>query len=107
MLAAIRCRALMPALFLCIAAGSDARGQEPAKKKLAVEDLYLLESASSPALFPKEEKLVYERVWIDAKTKQERHALWLITGKRENRKPLEKGEPDSRSPVVSPDGQWI
>jgi dipeptidyl aminopeptidase/acylaminoacyl peptidase len=82
--------------------------QEPAKKKpLAVEDLYLMESVRSPALFPKEEKLVYERVWIDAKTKQERHSLWLVTDKRENRKPLEEGELDGRAPVVSPDGEWI
>ena len=78
-----------------------------AKKPLAVEDLYLMESVKTPTLFPKEEKLVYERVWIDAKTKHERHALWLVTGKRENRKPLEADEPDGRSPVVSPDGQWI
>src|SRR5437667_7781904 len=77
------------------------------KKPLAIEDLYLMESAKSPALFPKEEKLIYERVWIDAKTKVERHSLWLVTDKRENRKPLEEGEPDGRSPVVSPDGQWI
>ena len=85
-----------------------ASAQEPAKKKpLAVEDLYLMESVKSPTLFPKEEKLVYERVWIDPKTKQERHSLWLVTDKRENRKPLEEGEPDGRSPVVSPDGEWI
>jgi acylaminoacyl-peptidase len=79
----------------------------PKKKPLAVEDLYLMESVKSPALFPKEEKLVYERVWIDAETKEERHSLWLVTDKRENRKPLEKNEPDGRSPVVSPDGTWI
>jgi len=77
------------------------------KKPLAIEDLYLMESVKSPALFPKEEKLVYERVWIDAKTKTERHALWMVTEKRENRKPLEKNEPDGRAPVISPDGQWI
>lgn len=77
------------------------------KKPLAIEDLYLMESVKSPALFPKEEKLIYERVWIDAKTKEERHSLWIVEGKRENRKPLEKGEPDGRSPVVSPDGEWI
>ena len=77
------------------------------KKPLAVEDLYLMESVRSPTLFPKEEKLVYERVWIDPKTKEERHSLWIVDGKRENRKPLEDGEPDGRSPVVSPDGHWI
>ncbi|HZZ79130.1 MAG TPA: S9 family peptidase [Gemmataceae bacterium] len=85
---------------------SSASAQEK-KKLLRIEDLYLMESVKSPTLFPKEEKLVYERVWIDAKTKEERHALWLVTGKRENRKPLEEGEPDGRSPVVSPDGEWI
>src|SRR5262249_32577616 len=72
-----------------------------------VEDLYLMESVKSPALFPKEEKLVYERVWIDKTTKKERHSLWLVEGKRENKKSLEMDEPDGRSPVVSPDGEWI
>src|SRR4029077_18003684 len=90
-------------LSMSLLLGFSSSAQEK-KKPLAVEDLYLMESVKSPALFPKEEKLVYERVWIDAKTKQERHALWLVTDKRENRQPLEKGEPDGRSPGVSPDG---
>ena len=95
-------------LFSLLLGASALNAQEVAKKKpLAVEDLYFLESIRSPALFPKEEKLVYERVWIDPKTKEERHSLWLVTDKRENRKPLEKDEPDGRSPFVSPDGQWI
>src|SRR5262249_25569018 len=76
---------LLCAGFISINAG---RAKEKAKP-LAVEDLYLMESVKSPTLFPKEEKLVYERVWIDAKTKEERHSLWLVTEKRENRKPLE------------------
>jgi dipeptidyl aminopeptidase/acylaminoacyl peptidase len=94
---------------MCLAAlATRLDAQEPAKKKpLAIEDLYLMESVKSPALFPKEEKLVYECVWIDAKTKTERHALWMVEGKRENRKPLEKDEPDGRSPIVSPDGAWV
>ena len=83
----------------------------PKKKPLAVEDLYLLESVGARALLPKtkeeKDRLVYERVWIDPRTKQERHALWLVTENRQNRKPLEEGEPDGRAPVVSPDGQWI
>src|SRR5947209_5155997 len=94
-------------LSMWLLLGLSAAHAQDKKKPLAIEDLYLMESVKSPALFPKEEKLVYERVWIDAQTKQERHSLWLVTGKRENRKPLEKDEPDGRSPVVSPDGQWI
>jgi len=37
----------------------------------------------------------------------DRHALWLLSETRGTRKPLEEGEPDGRSPVISPDGQWI
>jgi dipeptidyl aminopeptidase/acylaminoacyl peptidase len=99
---AVRCCVVI----VCCSFACTIHAQEK-KKPLAVEDLYLMESVKSPTLFPKEEKLVYERVWIDAKTKQERHSLWLVAGKRENRKPLEEGEPDGRSPVVSPDGEWI
>src|SRR5882724_9730496 len=96
----------LPCIVMSLLLGLTASAQEK-KKPLAIEDLYLMESVKSPTLFPQEQKLVYERVWIDAKTKQERHALWLVEGKSENRKPLEKGEPDGRSPVVSPDGEWI
>jgi dipeptidyl aminopeptidase/acylaminoacyl peptidase len=99
---------LFAVTLLSALSGPAALAQDaPKKKPLSVEDLYLLESVRSPMLFPKEEKLVYERVWIDAKTKRERHALWMVTKERENRKPLEAGEPDGRSPVISPDGQWI
>ncbi len=97
--------------FVCLSMwlllGLSAANAQEKKKPLAVEDLYLMESVRSPTLFPREEKLVYERVWIDAKTKEERHALWLVTEKRENRLPLEQGVPDGRAPVVSPDGEWI
>lgn len=103
-------------LVIWLLTGFSALAQEK-RRPLAVEDLYLMESVRSPAMFPsvgapalfpkEEEKLVYERVWIDAKTKAERHSLWLVTGKRDNRKPLEKDEPDGRSPVVSADGEWI
>lgn len=92
-------------LVVCVSV-SWANAQEK-KKPLAIEDLYLMENVRSPVLFPKGDKLVYERVWIDPKTKEERHSLWLVEGKRENRKPLEEGELDGRSPVVSPDGEWI
>jgi dipeptidyl aminopeptidase/acylaminoacyl peptidase len=102
-MAAFRCLVVLAISLVAVTANA----QEAKKKPLAVEDLYLMESVRSPVLFPKEQKLIYERVWIDAKTKTERHSLWLVTGKRENRKPLEKDEPDGRNPAVSPDGEWI
>ena len=77
------------------------------KKPLAIEDLYRLESFRSPARFPNESKIVCERTWIDAKTKTERHTLWVVTKSREKGKPLEAGEPDGRSSMISPDGKWI
>jgi dipeptidyl aminopeptidase/acylaminoacyl peptidase len=101
--AAVLTLTLLLALTPVLTHGAD----ETKKKPLAVDDLYLLESVHSPTLFPKEDKLVYEHAWIDAKTKQERHSLRLVSDDREKRKPLEQGEPDGRAPVVSPDEQWI
>ena len=77
------------------------------KTPMTVDDLYRLEGPRWPAVFPGGKKVVYARTWIDAKTKQERNALWVAEGSRDNVRPLEEGEPDARAPVVSPDGKWI
>jgi hypothetical protein len=94
-------------MWLFLGLGVTCAQEATPKKPLKVEDLYLLEDFRSPVLFPNEDKLVHERVWIDAKTKMDRHSLWLVSETRDARKPLEEGEPDGRSPVISPDGQWI
>src|SRR5262249_51931106 len=41
------------------------------------------------------------------KVKRDRLSLWMIDGRRETAHPVEKAEPDARSPVFSPDGKWL
>lgn len=80
---------------------------EPVKKPFAIEDLYRFDAPTSPRLSRDGTRLVYVRQWIDAESKRPRHSLWLVEGKAEAARTLEKGEPDARAPVFSPDGKWI
>lgn len=92
-------------LLACVSVGS---AGEPARKKpLTVADLYRLDAPGPLVLLGDGTRAVYERIWTDAKTRTQRHALWIVEGERAKRRPLEAGEPDGRSPVVSPDGRWI
>src|SRR3954469_6888052 len=98
-------RLLCPITLVCILLASSAPAQEAgAKKPLTVDDLYLFDGPRSVTLLPGAQGAVYIRTWIDAKTRQERNSLWLVEGSKEKVRPLEKDEPDARSPVVSPDG---
>ncbi len=76
-------------------------------KPITVEDLYRLDRVRSLALVPDSNRAVYVRQWIDADSKRERNALWLVEEKRDKVRPLEKDQPDGRFPVVSPDGKWV
>lgn len=83
-----------------------ARGEQPTKQLLAVEDLYRFDRPHASALSPDGKRLVYERRWIDRTSKRERYALWLAEEGKAPR-PLETDEPDGRAPVFSPDGKWV
>ncbi len=96
--------------FLTLCATIPLNGAEPVKQSrrpLAVDDLYSLETMRQPVLSPDGEKGVSVRHWIDKQMKQDRSSLWLVTGAKDNSKPLEVGEPDGRAPVFSRDGKWI
>ncbi len=93
---------ILPLLWLVSAACAE---PPQAKKPIAVEDLYLFDAPQSPVLAPGGKRLAYIRSWIDGK--QPRQALWLVDGARDKARPLEKDQPDARSPVFSPDGKWI
>ncbi len=84
-------------------------GLAPAAEKtpLTVEDLYRFDASRDAVLSPDGKRLAYVRAWIDPETKAERNALWLVEGDAARARPMEKGEPDARSPVFSPDGRWI
>src|SRR5215510_7121056 len=76
------------------------------KTPLQIEDLYRSDAPATPALSPDGKRLAYARQWIDP-SKRERSSLWLVDGPDAKPRALEKGEPDARRPVFSPDGKWI
>jgi dipeptidyl aminopeptidase/acylaminoacyl peptidase len=105
----MRYRTFLP-VFVVLAATVPPRGAEPAtgpQRPLAVADLCALERMPLAALAPAGENAVAVRQWVDARTKQERSALWLIKDTRDKRSALEAGEPDGRAPTFSPDGKWL
>ncbi len=99
---------LLPGILAAVLASSRTAAQPAADKKpLTVEDLYRFDAPTAPALSPDDKRLAYVRHWIDPKTKADRHSLWLVESQRDSARPAEKGEPDARTPVFSPDGKWI
>lgn len=93
--------------ILVLLAGGVALGQAPAKKPLAVDDLYRFDSPRDIALSPDGKSLAHSRQWIDPETKADRFSLWASEGNPAKARPMEKGEPDARAPVFSPDGKWV
>jgi dipeptidyl aminopeptidase/acylaminoacyl peptidase len=77
------------------------------KIPLRVEDLYLAESFEPAVIAADERKAACIREWVDEKSQRARKSLWLVEATVEKRRALEAGEPDARSPVFSPDGNWI
>ncbi|MCE9565156.1 MAG: S9 family peptidase [Planctomycetes bacterium] len=104
-----RCAAFSVPFLVLLAANVLPAGQAPApaKKLLAVDDLYRFDAPRDAVLSPDGKSLVYVRQWIDATTKAERYSLWIVDGDATKAKPMEKDEPDARAPVFSPDGKWI
>jgi dipeptidyl aminopeptidase/acylaminoacyl peptidase len=91
-----------------VLASGPVRGEPPqSRRPLALEDLYRLESHGGLVLSPDGRRGVCVRSWIDDRSKRERSALWLVEEQGERARPLEKGEPDGRGPVFSPDGKWL
>src|SRR5579871_5387407 len=95
-------------LFAGLLAGS-VRGEPPAqgRKPLAIEDLYRLDSFITPVLASEGKQTAFVRSWIDTGSKQERFSLWLADEQHKQGRSLEKGEPDARHPLFSPDGKWL
>jgi dipeptidyl aminopeptidase/acylaminoacyl peptidase len=79
----------------------------PAKAPLAMEDLYRLDGPSRVVLSSDARRAAFIRAWIDPASKQDRFSLWMVEGQRDKARPLEKGQPDARAAVFSPDGKWL
>jgi dipeptidyl aminopeptidase/acylaminoacyl peptidase len=71
-----------------------------------IEDLYLTETVVAPITLNDGRTAIYTRAWVDAATRRPRQALWRVDDK-DGARPMEAGEPDASSPMLSPDGEWI
>src|SRR4051794_38091506 len=80
-------------------------GAAEKKTPLQIEDLYRSDEPATPSLSPDGKRLAYARQWIASK--RERSSLWMVDGPDAKPRALEKGEPDARRPIFSPDGKWI
>ena len=82
-----------------------AAAQQPAKVPWSIDDLFRMDGPQSVVLSPNGKSTAYIRRWVDGPSRIERFSLWTYDGTAS--RPLEAGQPDARSPVFSPDGQWI
>jgi len=97
-------------LLICLLLISGNTRGEPVpqtRQPLAIEDLYRLDSRGGLVLSPDGRRGAFVRTWIDVSSKRERSSLWLVEEQPHRARPLEKGEPDARDPVFSPDGKWL
>lgn len=76
-------------------------------RRWEIDDLYRDESYGSVAVAPNQMFGVAVRNWVDSKTKQHLHSLWISSSDPLRSRPMEAGQPDARAPRISPDGKWI
>jgi hypothetical protein len=107
---------MMPRTLLRVAAivamvlgalAAPAGAADPARTPITIEDLYRFDHPRALGMAPDGRRAVYERVWLEAGPKRERHALWRTDGRPDSARPLEADQPDGRASVILPDGRWV
>lgn len=71
-----------------------------------LEDLYKTDVAVDPITLANGRLVIYVRQRVDPETRSLKQSLWFVDDKGGPR-PMEEGEPDAFSPMLSPDGRWI
>lgn len=74
---------------------------------ISIDDLYRFDSPQGLVVSPDGSSGVYSRRWADRDSRTIRFSLWQVENDNANCRALEAGEPDARSPMLSPDGKWI
>jgi acylaminoacyl-peptidase len=74
---------------------------------ISIDDLYRTDTPQGLVISPGGDSAVYSRRWAERSSRTIRFSLWRVDGDAANRRALEEGEPDARSPLFSPDGKWI
>jgi dipeptidyl aminopeptidase/acylaminoacyl peptidase len=70
------------------------------------EDMYLTDTPVAPITLSDGRSAIYTRMWVPAATRTFQQALWRVDDAGGAR-PMEPGEPDASSPMLSPDGKWV
>ena len=71
-----------------------------------IEDLHKTDAAVDAITLADGRTAIYCRQQADAQTRSLKQSLWRVDDKGGAR-PMEAGEPNASSPMLSPDGQWI
>ncbi len=74
---------------------------------ISIDDLYRSDAPQGLVISPSGDSAIYSRRWAERSSRTFRFSLWRVEGDAANRRSLEEGEPDARSPLLSPDGKWI
>ncbi|MBC7815264.1 MAG: PD40 domain-containing protein, partial [Planctomycetaceae bacterium] len=77
---------------------------------MSIDDLYRSDAPQGLVISPGGGSAIYSRRWAESAaggSRTFRFSLWRTDGDAANRRALEEGEPDARSPLLSPDGKWI
>jgi len=74
---------------------------------ISLDDLYRSDGPVGFTMLPDGSSGVYSRRWADRSSRAFRFSLWRVENEAANRRAMEEGEPDARSPLLSPDGKWI
>lgn len=91
--------------LLCMVVTLPIRAAEPTL--ISIDDLYRTDAPQGLVISPSNDRAVYSRRWAERSSRTIRFSLWRMDGEAANRRALEEGEPDARSPMFSPDGKWI
>jgi dipeptidyl aminopeptidase/acylaminoacyl peptidase len=90
-----------------VAASVHAAGELP---RLALDDVWDLETVADPQISPDGERVVYVRTFADVMTDRFYSNLWIVNADGTDHRPLTNGKRQDRSPRWSPTGDrlaWI
>jgi dipeptidyl aminopeptidase/acylaminoacyl peptidase len=94
------CVLMLSALFASVSAQST-------PNKLAIQDIFNLETVSDPQISPDGKRIVYVRQFADIMTDKRCSNLWIINFDGTDHRPLTTGNFNDTSPRWSPDGKQI
>jgi Tol biopolymer transport system component len=77
------------------------------RQPVSIDDVYQIDGPTDIAIAADGKSAVFIRRWNDRDSRSTRFSLWRAVGSADRAQPLEKGEPDVRRFVLSPNGKWI